>query len=49
MTGRSAPGVGLDAASFNFIRNNCRFEWSDNYVNQDRCEQKRIAAKKARQ
>jgi hypothetical protein len=49
MTGRSAPGVGLDAASFNFIRNNCRFEWSDNYVNQDRCERRRIAAQKTRQ
>ena len=49
MAGRSAPGVGLGAESFNLIRNNCRFEWSDNYVNQDRCERTRIAAKKARQ
>jgi hypothetical protein len=49
MTGRSAPGVGLDAASFNAIRNNCRFEWPSNFVHQDRCEQTRIAAKKARQ
>lgn len=48
MTGRSGPGVGLDAASFNIIRNNCRFEWPDNYVSQDRCERQRIAAKKSR-
>jgi hypothetical protein len=48
MAGRSAPGSGLDASSFNLIRNNCRFEWSDNYVNQDRCERQRIAAKKSR-
>jgi len=49
MAGRFPPGVGLDAASFNVIRHNCRFEWSDNYVNQDRCERNRMAAKKARQ
>jgi len=49
MAGRFPPGVGLDAASFNVIRHDCRFEWSDNYVNQDRCERTRIAAKKARQ
>jgi hypothetical protein len=46
MAGRSAPGVGLDAASFNLIRNNCRFEWSKDYVNMDRCERQRIAAKR---
>jgi hypothetical protein len=49
MAGRSAPSVGLDAASFNVIRNNCRFEWPDNFVSQDRCERTRIAAKRARQ
>jgi hypothetical protein len=49
MAGRSAPGVGLDAISFNVIRNNCRFEWADNYVNQDRCERTRIAAKRTLQ
>ena len=49
MTARSAPGVGLDAASFNVIRNNCRFEWPNSYVYQDRCERTRIAARKARQ
>ena len=48
MAGRSAPGVGLDAASFNVIRNNCRFEWPDNFVTQDHCERTRIAAKQAR-
>lgn len=47
MTARSGPGVGLDATAFNKIRNNCRFEWPDNYVSQDRCEQQRIAAKKS--
>jgi hypothetical protein len=44
----SCIAAGLDASSFNLIRNNCRFEWSDNYVNQDRCERQRIAAKKSR-
>ena len=48
MTGRFAPGVGLDAISFNVIRNNCRFEWPDNYVSQDRCERQRVASKKSR-
>lgn len=47
MAGRFPADVGLDAASFNSIRNNCRFEWPDNYVNQDRCEQTRMARKKA--
>jgi hypothetical protein len=49
MAGRSAPSVGIDAASFNLIRNNCRFEWPNNFVTQDSCEQRRIAAKKTRQ
>jgi hypothetical protein len=49
MAVRSGPGVGLDAASFNIIRNNCRFEWPNNYVTQDRCERNRIAARKSRQ
>ena len=48
MAGRFAPGIGLDAISFNVIRNNCRFEWPDNYVSQDRCERQRAAAKKSR-
>jgi hypothetical protein len=47
MTSRNPPEVGLDAVSFNVIRNDCRSEWSGNYVNQDRCEQRRMAAKKA--
>lgn len=45
MTARSGPGVGLDLASFNSIRNNCRFEWPDNFVSQDQCERQRIAAR----
>ena len=45
MAVRFAPGVGLDSASFNVIRNNCRFEWPNNYVSQDRCERNRSAAK----
>jgi hypothetical protein len=49
MTGRFPLEVGLNAAVFNVIRHNCRFEWSDNFVKQDRCERNRIAAKKARQ
>jgi hypothetical protein len=48
MAVRSGPGAGLDVASFNVIRNNCRFEWADNYVNQDRCERTRIAAEISR-
>jgi len=47
MAGRFPADVGLDVASFNVIRHNCRFEWSDNYVNQDRCERTRMARKKA--
>jgi hypothetical protein len=46
MASRSAPDAGLDPTTFNVIRNNCRFEWSEDYVNQDRCERQRIAAKK---
>jgi len=45
MAGRFPPDVGLDGASFNVIRNNCRFEWPDSYVNQDRCERTRMASK----
>jgi len=47
MAGRSVAGVGLDPVSFNVIRNNCRFEWSNDYVNMDRCERQRIAAKRS--
>jgi hypothetical protein len=46
MASRSAPDAGLDPTTFNVIRNNCRFEWSNDYVNQDRCERQRVAAKK---
>ena len=48
MTSRSGPGVGLDEASFNSIRNNCRFEWPGDYVTQDRCERQRIDARARR-
>ena len=48
MAGRSPASAGLDPMSFNVIRNNCRFEYSDNFVNQDQCELRRIAAKKSR-
>ena len=48
MAGRSAPSVGLDASPFNVIRNNCRFEWPNNYVDMDRCERTRIATQKTR-
>jgi hypothetical protein len=47
IAGRNAPSVGLDATNFNVIRNSCRFEWSDNYAEQNRCEQRRIAAKQS--
>ena len=43
--GRSAPGVRLDQATFNNIRNNCRFEWPDDFVSRNLCERRRIRAK----
>jgi hypothetical protein len=43
---RSGPTVGLPVVDFNVIRNNCRGEWPGDFVHQDRCEQRRIAAKK---
>ena len=45
MGARFGPDVGLDAATFNRIRNNCRYEWPNNYVSMDRCERTRVAAK----
>jgi len=48
MAGRFPADVGLDAASFNVIRNNCRFEWPKNYVNEDRCERTRMASRQTR-
>lgn len=41
---RNVTASGLPAASFNTIRNNCRFEWPKDFVNRDRCERRRIAA-----
>jgi len=43
--GRSAPSVRLDQATFNRIRNNCRYEWPDDFVNRNLCERTRIGAK----
>jgi hypothetical protein len=45
MMSRNGFSVGLAEAPFNTIRNNCRFEWPDDFVNRDRCEQRRIASK----
>jgi hypothetical protein len=47
INGRSAPAVGLDLTSFNLVRNNCRTEWSNDFVAQDRCERRRIAAQRS--
>jgi hypothetical protein len=41
---RSGASVGLDEASFNKIRNGCRFEWPDNYYNRNACETRRAAS-----
>jgi hypothetical protein len=49
MGARSGAGVGLDATTFNKIRNECRFEWPKNYVSMDRCERSRAAAKRGAQ
>jgi hypothetical protein len=46
LVGRSGPAVGLPLVDFNVIRNNCRSEWPGDFVGQDGCEQRRIAAKK---
>jgi len=40
--GRYAPGVRLDQATFNRIRNSCRYEWPDDFVSRDLCERTRI-------
>jgi hypothetical protein len=42
---RFAATSGLETSTFNIIRNDCRYEWPDDYVSQDRCERNRIAAK----
>jgi hypothetical protein len=42
---RFAASAGLESSIFNIIRNDCRYEWPDDYVSQDRCERNRIAAK----
>jgi len=45
LVARTAPSVGLDAASFNKIRNGCLYEWPDSYLDRDACEVQRSAAK----
>jgi hypothetical protein len=40
--GRYAPGVRLDQATFNRIRNSCRYEWPDDFVSRNLCERQRI-------
>jgi hypothetical protein len=44
LVGRTPPSVGLDTAAFNKIRNDCLFEWPDNYVNRNACETRRARA-----
>jgi len=40
--GRYAPSVRLDQATFNRIRNSCRYEWPDDFVSRNLCERQRI-------
>ncbi len=40
--GRYAPGVRLDQATFNKIRNSCGYEWPDDFVSRNLCERQRI-------
>jgi len=40
--GRYAPGVRLDQATFNRIRNSCSYEWPDDFVSRNLCERQRI-------
>jgi hypothetical protein len=42
---RFAASAGFESSIFNIIRNDCRYEWPDDYVSQDRCERNRIATK----
>jgi hypothetical protein len=44
LTLRSGPSLGLLPNAFNVIRNNCRFELPNDFVEQDQCERRRIAA-----
>ena len=44
LVGRTPPSVGLDTAAFNKIRNDCLYEWPDNYVSRNSCETRRSAA-----
>jgi hypothetical protein len=44
MTLRSGSSVGLTPQAFNPIRNNCRFELPNDFVQRDHCERRRITA-----
>ena len=44
LIGRTGPAVGVDTTTFNNIRNGCRFEWPNNFVNWNACEVRRAAA-----
>lgn len=44
LRGRSALVSGLDDASFNTIRNQCRAEWVHDFVARDGCERRRVAS-----
>ncbi len=48
ITMRTSPDYRLDSATFNTIRNNCRFEYPDNYAGRNRCEEQHMAAKGSR-
>lgn len=41
-------GAGLEEATFNRIRNECRLEWPGDYVARDRCEQRRLTSASGR-
>ncbi len=42
---RYPTDVRLDQAAFNGIRNSCRYEWPDDFVNRNLCERRRIGTK----
>ena len=44
LVGRYPPTVGLEVTDFNIVRNQCLHEWPGDFVNRDRCEQRRAAA-----
>lgn len=44
LASRSAAAAGVSTERFNSIRNNCLFEWPEDFVERDRCEQLRMSA-----